>query len=426
MRSLLLRLARGSAFYTLANSIEAISPFLVAVIVTRILSPSEYGAWVLFIGLVTFLRPVLNLSLQDALRMRFYDMDERELARFIWSCFCLTTFCASVCVLFLYSIREELSGMLSLPAAWLPAAAVTAYFFANFYFLLAYNQFARQSSHFLVLHVVQTMASISAIAAFVVSGWGWVGIAIGKILGLAIGCCLGVLWLSRELPVRTARREQLDLAHLAKFGLLYLPAGMGLVAIPLTDRVIVTKVLGLAENGFYGVAALFGMALFVAINGILHAWTPWLFRNLALGTAKRQEIALVSVVFLLVLPLGGIAALSLSALIAPVVIGAQFESAFPLIPWAIAGAISMGYFFHVQTFLLYKKAVWEMSASSLLCIIANGVLSYYGARYAGLAGVFAATVGAFLASTMLSGMLALVRYRRTPFIVEGNRSESNL
>lgn len=424
MRRLFIRLAQGSAFYTLANSIEAVSPFLVAVIVTRILLPSEYGAWVLFIGLVTFLRPILNLTLQDALRMRFYDMDDRELAKFIWSCFCLTTLCAAACVSLLHLIQDELSGMLKLPANWLPAAAVAGYFFANFYFLLAYNQFARRPSHFFILHVVQTVSSISAIAAFVVSGWGWIGIAIGKVLGLAIGCGLGVFWLIRELPFRAARHERPELLHLAKFGLLYLPAGMGLVAIPLTDRVIVTHVLGLAENGFYGVAALFGMALFVAINGILHAWTPWLFRNLALGTAKRREIGVVSGVFFLLLPLGGVTAVFLSMLIAPAVIGSQFESAFPLIPWAIASSISMGYFFHVQTFLLYKKAIWDMSASSLLCIIANGVFSYYGAKYVGLAGVFAATVGAFLASTLLSGGLALLRYRRTPMAAKVTEPES--
>jgi O-antigen/teichoic acid export membrane protein len=413
MRRSFIGLARGSAFYTFANSIEALSPFLLAVIVTRILLPSEYGAWVLFIGLVTFLRPILNLTLQDALRMRFYDMNDRELAKFIWACFCLVTFCTVACVLLLQLIQDELSGALGLPARWLPAAAVTAYFFANFYFLLAYNQFARRPSHFLILHVVQAVASISIIAAFVFTGWGWSGIVVGKIIGLAIGCGLGVFWLVRELPFRAARDEKPELGPLAKFGLLYLPAGMGLVAIPLTDRVIVTQVLGLADNGFYGVAALFGMAVFVAINGILHAWTPWLFRSLASGTGKGREIAMVSAAFFILLPLGGVTAVLLSAFIAPTIIGSQFEAAFPLIPWAIAGTVSMGYFFHFQTFLLYKKAVWDMSASSLLCIVANGVFSYYGAKHAGLEGVFAATVGAFLASTLLSGALALVRYRST-------------
>ena len=42
-------LAIQSLFYTLANSIEALVPFLLAPLLTRMLDPTAYGVWVLFV-----------------------------------------------------------------------------------------------------------------------------------------------------------------------------------------------------------------------------------------------------------------------------------------------------------------------------------------------------------------------------------------
>jgi len=411
MYDLLKKLSQNSAFYTFANSIEALSPFLLAIILTRQLTPAEFGVWVLFIALVTFLRPLVNLTIQDALRMHFFEMDDTERARFVWSALCLSLVCAAVFIGIALLLAQPLSVALKLPAEWLVTIPLAALLYATFYFLLAYNQFAHIRRRFLGLHVVQTAASLVFIAILVLNGWGWSGVVIGKIGGLAVGCTLGAVWLARSLPIQRVFAQPPQIMRLAKFGLLYLPTGMGLVAIPLTDRLIVTHILGMAENGLYGVAALFGVAVFVAINGILHAWMPWLFRSLANWPGSRREIFGVSLIFFAVLPLGGFIAYLIAMPLAPIVIGNQFDGAFHMIPWAIAGTVSMGFFFHNQAFLLYRKAIFPMSVSSLSCIILNAVLSYYGALKYGVTGVLAATIGAFLIAALISAAFVLLRYR---------------
>ncbi len=411
MYDLLKKLSQNSAFYTFANSIEALSPFLLAIILTRQLTPAEFGVWVLFIALVTFLRPLVSLTIQDALRMHFFEMDDAERARFVWSALCLSLVCAAVFIGIALLLAQPLAVALKLPAEWLVTIPLAALLYAIFYFLLAYNQFAHIRRRFLGLHVVQTAASLVFIAILVLNGWGWTGVVIGKIGGLAVGCTMGAIGLARSLPIQRIITQPPQIMRLAKFGLLYLPTGMGLVAIPLTDRLIVTHVLGMAENGLYGVAALFGVAVFVAINGILHAWMPWLFSSLANWPGSRREIFGVSLVFLAILPLGGFIAYLIAMPLAPIVIGNQFDGAFHMIPWAIAGTVSMGYFFHNQASLLYRKAIFPMSVSSFSCIILNAVLSYYGALKYGVTGVLAATIGAFLIAALISAAFIFLRYR---------------
>lgn len=411
MYDLLKKLSQNSAFYTFANSIEAFSPFLLAIILTRRLTPEEYGVWVLFIALVTFLRPLVSLTIQDALRMHFFEMGDAERARFAWSSLCLTTACTATFVAVTLVLAKPLSSALSLPAEWLITIPVAAYLYAMFYFLLAFNQFAHKRGSFLGLHVIQTAAGLAFIAFLVFNDWGWHGVVIGKIGGLAVGCAIGAVWLVNGLPFGKILRQRPHIVRLAKFGLLYLPTGMGLVAIPLTDRLIVTHVLGLAENGLYGVAALFGLAVFVVINGILHAWMPWLFRSLVDWRGRRREIITVSLIFLALLPLGGIIAYAIAVPVAPIIIGNQFDGAFHMIPWAIAGTVSMGYFFHNQAYLLFKKAILPMSLSSFSCIVLNAVFSYYGAIEYGVIGVLAATIGAFLIAALISAAFVIQLYR---------------
>jgi hypothetical protein len=96
---------------------------------------------------------------------------------------------------------------------------------------------------------------------------------------------------------------------------------------------------------------------------------------------------------------------------APFLIGASFTGAFGLIPWAVAGTVAMGYFYHNQAFLHFKKAVLPMSVSSLNCIVLNIVLSYYGALYYGVAGVLAATIVAYMVSAVTSGLFIVMDYK---------------
>jgi O-antigen/teichoic acid export membrane protein len=412
MYKLLKRLAGLSVFYSFANGLEALSPFILALILTRFLVPEEYGIWVLFVSLVAFLRPVVNLTIQDALKMHFYDMDKARQARFALAAFYISSTTALILGIASVLFADTLSAAVKFPAPWIVAVVVAAYLYVNLYFFLAFHQFAEQRGRFIALRLIQSLCGIAVIVTLVFAGWSWQGVIVGKIAGLAIACAVGTVWLWRDIDLKFAAQCRQELKELVKFGLVYLPAGFGLVAVPLTDRVIIAHVLGLGENGLYGVAALFGSALFIVISGFLHAWMPWLFQHLRepRGDAFRREISLVSLGFLLLLPVAGVVLYLVSMVAAPIVIGAAFKQAFPLIPWAIAGTVAMGYFFHNQAFLHFKKAVLPMSISSLNCIVLNLYLSYYGALHYGLVGVLAATIVAFLTSALISGLFITYHY----------------
>lgn len=409
---LLRRIYTSSLIYALANSIEALAPFILSVVLTRKLSPDEYGIWVLFIALFTFLRPIISLSVQDALKMHYFEMERKSLSEFIISSFFLASSITLLLSCLAFLGKDHLSIWFKFPDSWIVSIVLTAYLYSIFYFLLTFNQFENNKKRFIFLHVLQSSISIVMAITLVIYEWSWKGAILGKLSGLLIASLFGSVWLVRDLRFNINEKILFKVKELIKFGVHYLPTGLSLVLVPLTDRMIITHFLGLSENGLYGVAALFGSAFFIAINGFLFAWMPWLFRRLMKYDLQNQsEVRLVSLSFVLLLPFVALGFYFFCMLVAPFIIGSSFYDAFELIPWVLSAIVMQGYFFHNQAFLLFKKYAIIISACSFLCIVLNIILSYLWSLSYGVKGVIVATTVSYFVSALLSGFFIFYAFR---------------
>ena len=126
-------IALQSVFYGFANGIEALVPFLLAPILTRSLDPTEYGLWVLFVTYSTFLRPIIGLTSQDAIRMRFYDFDQEQLDKYTHTIFyiMMVTVCVGTIITILFA--DILTVISKFPAPWLVTIVIAEFLFAVFY-----------------------------------------------------------------------------------------------------------------------------------------------------------------------------------------------------------------------------------------------------------------------------------------------------
>ena len=410
--NLLKKIYTSSLIYTLANSIEALTPFILAVVLTRKLSPDEYGIWVLFIALFSFVRPIICLSAQDALKMHYFELKSSSLAEFILSSFFLTSIITLLLSCVAFFAKDYLSALLRFPATWLVSIVCTAYLYSLFFFLLTYNQFANNKKRFICLHLIQSSFSIGLAITLVFFQWGWQGAIIGKLTGLFAAFFIGAWWLVGEIKFNLNVLVFQRAKELLKFGIHYLPTGLSLVIVPLTDRMVITNMLGLHENGLYGVAALFGSAFFIVINGFLYAWMPWLFGKLTKkDNQAKAEIRLVSMSFVLLLPFVALVFYFFSLFVAPYIIGASFNDAFILISWVILAFVMQGYFLHNQAFLLFNKNTIIMSICSLFCIVLNIMLSYIWSLSYGIKGVIVATAVSYFVASLLSSFFVFHVFR---------------
>ena len=403
-------LAMQSLFYAVANSIEALVPFLLAPILTRTLNPAEYGIWVLFITYATFLRPIVGLTTQDAIRMRFYDFDQKQLDQFVHTVLFVMLTMAVIVSAVTFVFREPLAEAAKFPSGWLVSVVVAAFLFEVFYTALALLQFHNRRKAFLWTQVTQAVLSMTLVSAFLLAGWDWRGVILGRMIGMGVATLISLRSLGSgpshflRIPPRSFYRQ------IASFGVLYWPAGMVIMAVAMTDKVVAAYYIGVEASAMYGVAALFASAFWIVNYSFVLAWTPWLFRKLkAAPTEGMREVISVSILYFVLASIAGVAFYFIALLIAPVLLGEAFHSAIPLLQYIMLAIVLQGFFIHNLKFLHFEKDVGMMSACSVLAIVLNLWLSILWAPM-GVRGIMLATAVSFGATFLISGILLVARY----------------
>ncbi len=404
-------LAMQSLFYAVANSIEALVPFLLAPILTRTLDPTEYGIWVLFMTYATFLRPIVGLTTQDAIRMRFYDFDQKQLDQYTHTVLFVMMVMAVVVSGLTFVFREPLGEAAKFPAGWLVSVVLAAFLFEVFYTVLALLQFHNRRKDFLATQVIQAVLSMTLVSAFLLAGWDWRGVVLGRMLGMGVATLISLRSLGYSplqylrIPPRSFYRD------ITSFAVVYWPAGMVIMAVAMTDKVVAAYYLGVEASGMYGVAALFASAFWIVNYSFVLAWTPWLFRKLkAAPTEGMREVVSVSMLYFVLASIAGVAFYFVSLIAAPILLGEAFHRAIPLLQFIMVAIVLQGFFIHNMKFLHFEKDIGLMSACSALTIVLNLWLSIRWAPSMGIRGIMIATAVSFGATFLISGMLVVARY----------------
>ncbi|MEL7199127.1 MAG: oligosaccharide flippase family protein [Pseudomonadota bacterium] len=404
-------LALQSLFYAFANSIEALVPLLLAPILTRMLDPTGYGIWVLFITYATFMRPVVGMTTQDAIRMRFLDFDQKQLDQFTHTALFVMVALAIFVTLVTVVFGELLASATKFPQAWLVSIVIAALLYEVFYMVLALQQFHNRRKEFLLTQVIQAVLSMAFIVMFLSSGWDWRGVVLGRMLGMAIAAMYSLRSLGFSVPTLFKIPERSFYRNIASFGVVYWPAGAVVMVVGTTDKVVAAHFLGVEASAMYGVAALFASAFWMVNYSFVMAWTPWLFRKLkAAAEDGLQEVASVSMLYFV---LGAVAAAAFyvfALLFAPILLGEAFHTAIPLLQYIMIAIVLQGFFMHNMKFLHYDKSIEMMSAFSVLTIGLNIWLSIMWAQSIGIRGIMLATAVSFGVAFIISGVLVLVRF----------------
>src|SRR5690606_20620783 len=163
-------LLAGTAVYLVANILNAIIPFALLPVLTRYLSPEEYGQVAMFQTLLGALAAFVGLSMQGAAGRKFYDgnLGKDDLAEYIGACLQILLVTTVISLAVLSAFSERFSGWFGLDKRWvLAAGAVTA---ANVVIELRLGQWQvrKQAINYGVLQVSRSLLNMALSLGLVV------------------------------------------------------------------------------------------------------------------------------------------------------------------------------------------------------------------------------------------------------------------
>jgi O-antigen/teichoic acid export membrane protein len=363
------RLLHAGLVYAVANVLAAAVPFLLLPILTRALTPAQYGQVVSFFILVPVCSAVAGLGLQSAVGVRWLDTSRGDprshTATAVLLAFGSTALAATLAATLAPLVGVELAPALcALAAINAGAMSLQAVRFAVWQ-----SQGRPMPAAMLQVAAALLNMSLSLVAVLVLEGGGT-----GRILGAsaAVGLIAFFSVVSLYRTACCARPTVLDATALLRFGAPLLPHTLAGAVLASADRFAVAGQLGSGPLGVYGAASQLGLIVNVLTDAATKAFAPMMYRMLAEGT-PRQRLRLVAVAYLS-LPTWVLVALAVWGLLlaaGPWLLGHRYQPALDLAPWFLLGGAIGGVYLNVAgLFFFTSRTEWLGAATLAGCLVA--------------------------------------------------------
>lgn len=378
---------RTAQIYTFANILNAAIPFLLIPILTRYLTPADYGIVAMFGVLLNLVAPFTGVNLHGAIARQYYDRDEVDMPLYVSNCL-LILFCSTITVgVIFYICAEPLSRISSVPVRWLWAVIiVSAAQFINRVNLTLWQVQVKPIAYG-VYQVSQTVIILILSIWFVVDlGMNWQGRVQAQVIGFATYAVLGLYILKREGWIKSGI-DKAYIKNALNFGVPLIPHSLGSIVKTIIDRIMITSMISVAATGLYSVGFQVGMIIGILEGAFNLAYTPWLFERLKQNrySDKIRIVKLTYVYFVVIISM----AVGLG-LIAPwfltFFVGPKFLGSGQFVFWIAMGFAFNGMYKMVVNYIYYERKTyilaWITISMALISIVAN----YFAIKYLGAIG----------------------------------------
>lgn len=408
------RLLRSGVIYAGANVLAAGVPFLLLPLLTRALSPSEYGEVVSFFMLVSVTTGIAGLSMHGAVGVRWLDLkrgDPRSLTGTATLLAVISTaVAAGAAALIAPSVGIELSpGTCALAAVSGGSITLQGMRFAVW----------QSQGNALAAAALQVMSAslnvgLSLVAVLLLHQGGGGRIHGAVLAGVLIAAfSVGSLYRQACMAKPTAAETKAAL----RFGLPLIPHALAGALMASLDRFAVSAQLGTAALGVYGTAAQLGQIINVLADAAMKASTPQLYKMLSQDTV-RARLRLVAISYFSV-PVWILVALVLWVVlqqVGTILLGDRYLEALHLSVWFLLGGAFGGAYLTISSLFFFTGkteciSVATLTASAAAAVIAPFAVSRYG-TVGGAIAYCAVQATLLLAAWMLSMRIKPLPWKR--------------
>lgn len=368
-------LLAGSAVYLVSNILNAIIPFALLPVLTRYLSPEEYGELAMFQTLLGVLAAFVGLSMYGAAGRKFYegDLGKEDLAEFIGACLQILVITSLISLLVLLAFSGQFSDWLGLDKQWIILAVLVSAATVIIQLRLGQWQVRKQAFKYGVLQVSQSLINVLLSLAFVVVLLDGAGGRISAQVWAAVIFAFVSLWLLKRGNLLSFLSWRPDYIREAlSFGVPLIPHVGGMFLLASVDRFVINSELGLGQTGIYMVAAQFAATLALIFDAINKAYVPWLFERLKRSQEdEKLKIVRFTYGWYALILCGAALAFIVGPWLITFVAGEEYARAGDVVGWLALGQVFGGMYLMVTNYIFFSKRTGLLS----LVTVASGLIN---------------------------------------------------
>jgi O-antigen/teichoic acid export membrane protein len=345
----LINLGRMSGGYFVATSVDSVIPFLLLPVLTRYLSPNEYGNIALFGFYLALSNSLSGISIHTVIYKNFFEKSKEQIARIIGNSMIIVACFSLATLLGIFLFYPLFRDAVDLPLGWLLAIPLVSFAFIVFNMGLDVLRCNNNVLAFGVHQVANTlMNALLSLLLVVVLMSGWQGRVWGIVLAFILSAFWSFFYLKANGYVSFAVSRDLTRSIL-KIVLPLMPNSFQSMVISQAGMFFIQYYFSKQILGVYAVGFQIAFAMQLLISTLSLSWSPFLYRQLANpGEINRLYLTRLLYTLIGIIFLGVVFINVFSGLILRIMTTPGFQGATDFIPW-----FTLGFFFHgLSVFLL--------------------------------------------------------------------------
>lgn len=391
-------LFKNTFIYTLLQLINSGIPFLLLPILTRYLTPEDYGMIATYNTFVGVLSVFVGLSMSGAVGVSFFHLKQEELKKYIGNVFNILLITTSLVLLIVMLFQPFLIEKLKLPVVWLYIAICVAWMQMITAINLTLWRSQQKAKPFALYEMSQTLFNISLSLVLVVAlHYGWEGRVTGTAMAAIIFGLLSILFIYKRGHL-ALNYSVVYMKDALKFGIHLIPHQMALWMRTGVDILLITSIIGVSQTGLYTVGFQFGMVVGIFAHAFNNAFSPYLYEKLQNSTPEiKKYLVKFTYIYFLGLIIFAMLLSTLFTWIIPYFIGEKFQGASQYIYWISLAYAFQGMYHMVVNYIFYAKKNHLLSMVTISTSIFHVMLSYVLIQnYGAIGAAYASVVSFFL------------------------------
>lgn len=373
--------------------------FLLLPILTKHLTPADYGIISLVNTYVSVFIPIIGLSTAGFAVVEYYDpkLPREEFPHLFSSVRVIPLIGTAVLALLFLIGSPFLPGIMELPltAYWLvvPLTLLTLYFTNFSTFLVATKRAGLFAATSIARLVAETLLTVALVVWL---GRAWNG-RIESALAIAGIFSVGSFYFYRKWGLISWNIRKTYIRQAVLFGTPLIMHQIGKFVINQSDRIFLTKMVSLDEMGIYSVGYQVGTVILIVVTAFSNFFSPFLYEKLAKGgEEEKREVIRVSYWSLI----GTLACVFLLTLATPIIfryfVDPSYAGAAKYVFW-----VGLGYFFWAiyivfSGYIFFLKKTKVLGYIAIVNVALNLLLNFLFIRYFGAIGAAYATCLSYL------------------------------
>lgn len=397
-----MQIIKNSSIYLGSSVINKMIPFLLLPIMTKYLSPKEFGILSIYLILISFYSAFIGMAIQTNISKNFFKVSKEDLSLLIGNILIILTTTFTIYLILTYFITFFFDDVFSISSKWLLAIPFISVMMMINEINTTILRNEQRAYIFGVFEISNTLIKMSLTVLFlVVFSLSWYSQVIGTLIGTIVFFFIGLLYMKKRNYITMDFNKE-KIKSILNISLPLIPHVLGGIVIAMSDRLFIEQMVSLEAVGIYSVGYMFGMVVMLFTDAFIKAWSPWFYKNLTNPTdEKKRKIVKYSYIYIFgIFILAALISL-VAELILPYFVDEKFYNAKEFILWIALGYAVHGVYKIFFPYLVHISRTSFLAVSTVIAAIINLILNYFFIKYYGAIGAAYSTIVSFSVSAML-------------------------